>query len=296
MPTARPNPTRPFAWLVLALVLLATLPGCRSSVAPTEPVKAIEGLAKAVRDNDLVRYSRLSLPPELHKQMEARWHDKLAAAPPPRPDEVKDYARWMGKLTAPDAETAIYRSLDPKLAHLEKEIGAQWPLMQATAKIFINGVVEANERLSPAEKAHAQALGSALTGWATPETFTDRERARKAIAVVTRTARDLELPTLADARKLEMIPALERGGIGLKGLKAAGKVYGVDADAALEGVKAKVKSVDGDVARMEVTYPLLGETIAFEMELLRRDGRWYPADAVREAEAELALPRPVAAR
>jgi hypothetical protein len=89
-----------------------------------------------------------------------------------------------------------------------------------------------------------------------------------------------------------MIPALEKGGIGLKGLKAAGKVYGVDADAALEGVEAKVKSADGDIATMQVTYPLLEQTIAFEMDLVRIDGRWYPADTVREARAELAQPLP----
>jgi len=299
MPTAHPLPTRPLAWPLLAatLLLLATgLAGCKRNTAPGDPVAAVEGLAEAVRDNDLVRYSKLSLPPELHQRMEARWRQKLATAPPPSAEQVKDYARWMDRLTERDAEDKLYQSLDPKLARLEKEIGAQWPLMQATATLFLNGAIEANDTLGPAEKEHFIAVGSALTKWATPERFTDRARARQAIEVLARTARDLDLPTLADARKLEMIPALEKGGIGLKGLKAAGKVYGVDADAALEGVKAKVKSAEGDTATMLVTYPLLGETISFEMELLRRDGRWYPADAVRQAEAELAQPLPVAAR
>jgi len=281
----------------MALVLLAAgLAGCNNTKAPGNPVAAVEGLADAIHDNDLVRYSRLSLPPELHKKMEARWHEQLAAAPPPRPEQVQDYARWMGRLTEKDAEASLYKSLDPKLAHLEKEIGAQWPLMQATATIFLNGVIQANDRLSPSEKAHAQAVAAAVTKWADPKTFTNRDHARAAIAEVTRTARELELPTLADARKLEMVPALERAGIGLEGLKAAGKVYGIDADAALEGVTAKVKSAKGDSATLQVTYPLLGQTIAFEMELLRRDGRWYPADAVRQAEAELAQPQPVAVR
>jgi hypothetical protein len=300
--TSTPSPLpRRLAWLVLALAVLALLAfGLRgffkSTVAPGDPVAAIEGLAQAVRDNDLVRYSRLSLPPELHKRMEARWHQKLATAAPPRPEQVKDYARWMGRLTADDAETALYQSLDPKLARLEKEIGAQWPLMQATANIFLNGVISANDKLSDAEKAHARAIGTALMAWATPERFTDRGSAKKAIKGVVRAARDLELPTLADARKLEMVPALEKGGIGLRGLKAAGLAYGVDADAALDGVEAKVESVEGDIATMHVSYPLLGQQIAFDMELVRRDGRWYPADAVRKAEAELARPLPVATR
>ena len=300
MPSAPMPLPRRLAWLVLALALLALLAvglrGClRSTVAPGDPVAAVEGLAQAVRDNDLVRYSRLSLPPELHQRMEARWKQKLALAPPPRPEQVKDYARWMGRLTADDAETALYKSLDPKLARLEKEIGAQWPLMQATANIFLNGVITANDRLSEAEKAHARAIGAALMAWVTPERFTNRTSAKQAIAVVARTARALELPTLADARKLEMIPALEKAGIGLKGLKAAGRAYGVDADEALDGVEAEVESVEGDIATMHVTYPLFGQEIAFDMELVRRDGRWYPADTVRQAEAELAQPLPAAA-
>jgi hypothetical protein len=297
MPSAPTPLPRPIAWLVLALALLAVgLGGCRkSTVAPGDPVAAIEGLARAVRDNDLVRYSRLSLPPDLHTKMEARWHQKLATAAPPRPEQVKDYARWMGRLTADDAETALYKSLDPKLARLEKEIGAQWPLMQATANIFLNGVVSANDKLSDAEKAHARAIGAALMAWATPERFTDRASAKKAIQGLVRAARDLELPTLADARKLEMVPALEKFGIGLRGLKAAALAYGVDGDAALDGIEAKVESVEGDIATMHVSYPLFGQQIAFDMELLRRDGRWYPADAVRKAEADLAQPLPAAA-
>jgi hypothetical protein len=296
MPSAPMPLPRRLAWLVLLLALLAAgLSGCRkSTVAPGDPVAAVEGLAQSIRDNDLVRYSRLSLPPELHRKMEARWKQKLAIAPPPRPEQVKDYARWMGRLTADDAETALYKSLDPKLARLDKEIGAQWPLMKATATIFLNGVIQANDHLSPHEKQHALAVGAALMAWAKPGVFTDRERAKQAIAAVTRTARDLELPTLAQARKLEMIPALEKAGIGLKGLKAAGRAYGVDADDALDHLTAKVESVDGDIATMHVTYPLFGQEIAFDMELLRRDGRWYPADAVRQAEAELGQPRPAA--
>ena len=67
-------------------------------------------------------------------------------------------------------------------------------------------------------------------------------------------------------------------------------IYGIDLDLALAGTQARLLSANGDVATMEVSYPLLGKTIRFEMQLLRRDGRWYSADAVRDAEAELLKP------
>ena len=278
-------------WLPLTLLALLALAGCRRDVvAPGDPVAAVKGLAGAVKDNDLVRYSRLSVPPALHKQMEIRWKANLTTAPAPTPAQQEDYAKWMDRFTAPDAEAQLYRSFDRKLKKIEEELNSQWPLMQATGGIFLNGVISANPKLTAAEKAHGKAMGSTLVDWLKPELVTDRARARRAIAVLTETARDINLPTLADSRRLEMIPALEKAGRGLKGLTQAGRVYGLDADASLAQVQARVKAVDGPVATMEVSYPLLGKTVSFEMQLLRRDGRWYSADAVRKAEQELAQP------
>jgi hypothetical protein len=277
----------------LALLLLAclALAGCRREVvAPGDPVAAVKGMAEAIRDDDLVRYSRLSMPPKLHQRMEARWKAKLVAAAPPTAAQQKDYARWMARLTASDAEARLYRSWDRKLKKIEADVNSQWPLMQATGGIFLNGLIKANDKLSPGEKEHARAVGSAVLAWITPALLTDRPKARQAITVLTRTARGLDLPTLAQTRALEMIPALEKGGQVLKGLKQIGRIYGIDADASLAGVQARVVGAEGDLATMEVSYPLLGQSIHFDMILIRRDGRWYSADAVRSAEAELAQP------
>ncbi len=210
---------------LVALILLACLclAGCRREVvAPGDPVAAVKGMAAAVRDNDLVRYSRLSMPPGLHQQMEARWHANLALAAPPTAEQEREYARWMARMTSADAETKLYRSFDRRLRKLESEINSQWPLMKATGGIFINGLIQANDDLSPAQKGHAKAVGTALLGWTTPALLADRVRARKAIAVVASTARSLDLDTLQQSRALEMIPALEKGGQVLKGVKQIG--------------------------------------------------------------------------
>ena len=277
--------------LALIVIVCLGLAGCRREVlAPGNPVAAVRGMAAAVKDNDLVRYSRLSMPPQLHQQMEARWRARLVAAAPATAKEQGDYARWMARLTAADAEQRLYRSVDSKLNKLDKEIGSQWPLMQATGGIFLNGLIGANDKLSPAEKAHAKAVASALLAWIKPALVTDRVRARQAIAVLTGSARELRLPTLQQTRQLEMIPALEKAGQALKAAKRIGRIYGLDADTSLAGVDAKLVSLEGELATLEVSYPLLGQTVKFEMQLLRRDGRWYSADAVRSAEAELVQP------
>jgi hypothetical protein len=285
----------PTALVVLSLALAFLAGGChREVVAPGDPVAAVKGLAEALHDNDLVRYWRLTLPPALQKAVQARWKARLATAPAPTEQQEKDYARMMARLTAPDAEAKLYRSLDPKLKKLETEIGSQWPMMQTTAGIFIKGIIQANDKLSPAEKEHAKAVGIAVLDWAQPAVITDRARAKQAITVMTETARELDLPTLAQARALELIPALEKFDIALKGGKKLGLIYGVDVDAALANVDVKLVAASGDSATTEVSYPLLGRTVSFQMELLRRDGRWYSADAVRDAEADLVRPLPTA--
>lgn len=290
MPPSR-VPRLPSACALLLLVVLLAATGCRREVvAPGDPVAAVKGLAKALRDDDLVRYSQLSMPPALHKRMEQRWHERLAVAAAPTAAQERDYARWMQRLTAPDAEAKMYARFDQRMKKVEGELGAQWPLMQATGGIFVNGLIKANDKLSPSEKEHARAVGAALLAWLKPEMVVDRARARKAIAVLAGTARELDLATLAETRKLEMVPTLEKGGEVLHGLKQVGRIYGLDADASLGAVQAKVLAAEGDEATMDVSYPLLGKTVHFEMQLLRRERRWYPADAVRKAERELAQP------
>ena len=61
------------------------------------------------------------------------------------------------------------------------------------------------------------------------------------------------------------------------------RIYGLDADGALSALGARLVAAQGDRATVEVSYPLLGQSVRFEMELLRRDGRWYSYDAVTQA-------------
>lgn len=282
------------AWALLALLsLVLALGACRKDApeeakAPGDPVAAVEGLAKALRDNDLVRYSRLSLPPELYDRSEALWNRRVAEAAPVDDADAAEYDKMMARLTAPNAEAELNRDLEPKLAKLETEIAGQWPMMQATALIFLNAAIQANTELSDEEKAHSSEVVAGLMAWAQPSLFTDRARARVAVSALVETADALALPTLAQARALPMLPAMEKGGIALAGFKKVAKAYDLDLDRALDGVQAELVSANGDSAQVKVSYPLLDKTVSFEMEMMRRGDGWYSAQSVRDAEAELA--------
>jgi hypothetical protein len=282
---------------LLLLLLCLGLLACRREVqAPGDPVAAVKGLVAAVRDNDLVRYSRLSVPPDLFDRQARRWQAAVAAAPPPTEAERRDYARWMNRLTEPQAEDKLYRSLNSRMGKVDPELKARWPLMKASAEIFLKGLIQANDSFGPDQKAHAQALGSALLAGIDPERLANRDEARAAVRLLVATAREVDLPTVDSQRRLGMVEAMAKGSIVLKGLKRIGLLYGLDVDAAMDGVQVRTVAAEGDRATMEVTYPLLGQTVQFELQLIRRNGRWYRADAVRDAEAELAQPLPAAAK
>lgn len=288
------TPRLPLRALLALLLLTLALVACKRETpadearAPGDPVEAIETMAAALRQNDLVRYSHLSLPPDLNARSAALWDRRAAEAEPASAEDAEKYDRLMARLMSPGAEDDLARDLDQHLARLEQEIGGQWPLMQATATIFLNAAIQANTELSEDEKAHGTEVVTQLIDWADPALFTDRARGRQAITVAVDTARELQLPTLAEARRLTHAPAMEKAGIALAGTKQLLRIYGLDLDAMLDGVAAELVAAEGDTATVKVSYPLQGKTVAFEMDMVRRDGAWYGASAVRDAEAELA--------
>ena len=284
--------------LGLSLFMLGLLIGCsREPVAPGNPVSAVEGLAEAIRDNDLVRYSKLSLPPKLHTQMLQRWNDELALAPALTETQRKDHARYMKQMMEPGAEAQLFKRYESKLGKFQSDLNSQWPMMRGAAQIFVTGAIQANEDLTPAERDHFKAIGQAILKWLDPKIFSDKQKARETITVICKMAREVNLPQAEQMRQLSMTATLEKGGIALKGLKDIGLIYGVDADESLDKMEAKLVEADasGNEATVEVSYVLLDQNIRFEIDMTRIDDRWYPTDSVQEAQHTLKQALPAAA-
>lgn len=282
--------------LGLSLFMLGLLSGCsREPVAPGDPVAAVEELVEALRDNDLVRYSKLSLPPTLHTRMEQRWAAELAQAPALTEVQRKNHARYMQQMIEPGAEAKLFKSYESKLKKFQTEINSQWPMMQGTIQIFVSTAIQANEDLTPAERAHMKAIGQAILKWLKPEMFGDRVKARQAIAVICQTAREINLPQAEQMQRLSMTGSLEKGGLAMKGLKELGLIYGADIDESLDNMEAKLVDASGDQATVEIHYVLLEQDISFEIDMTRIDDRWYPADGIQDAQQTLKQALPAAA-
>lgn len=283
--------SRVFRWRLFALLLAGlSLSACQREPtpvsAPGDPVAAVSAQVAALHDNDLVRYYELSLPPGLREKTEARWARRIAEAEPVSDEDRAEFDRLLQRFTAKDAEAELQKTFDARMKKLESEIAGQWPMLQATATIFLKAAVDNNDTLDSDEKSHANTAIATVVDWAKPTLFTDRERAHRAIAELTGTARALELTTLDDTRTLALRPMLVKGGIVMAGLKRIGRIYGFDADASLAAMQAELVSGDHDQAVVKVSYPLFGKTVTFTMNLVRREGSWYSANAVARAEAD----------
>jgi hypothetical protein len=279
------------AGLLLAGLLLAACSREPAPVpgAPQEPVAAVEALAAALRDGDLVRYSELSLPPALREQRVALWQREMAVDPPLAPEQVQRYNEMMAMLTAPDAEAVLWAKAQPRLAAMAQDVGPKWTMGVTMLSGFATTAIAAAPALSEAEKAHATGVVEAFAEWAGDRArFTDEARAREAIALAVRTARELDLPTLDAARALQYDALLGKAGVAFRGAKSIAAAYGIDADAALSQVQAEVIAIDGPRALVRVRYPLLGKEVRFEQPMVQIDGGWYREDAVQALEQALA--------
>ena len=272
---------------VLALSLLA-LSACtiNKNEAAKDPAVAAKDIAVSIHDNDFDRLSHIMVPPDDYAKLEARYKDEAAKKPAPSAEESKQFADSVTKFTAPDAEDKLFAEIQPKLA----QMGPQIPMMVGMMSGMAGQSIAQSTKMSPAEKTQANAVLTAITKWATTAPLSDPEKAKQAIKVVVGTARDLKLTTLEAMQKLSFSEMMQKAGIAAGGLRKTLAVYGFDTDKMLDSVKAEKKSESGDTAVVTVSYTLLDTPVTADVNMIKRDGRWYSADLVKSVEDSLAKP------
>jgi len=271
--------------LAIAGLSLLAMSACTvdKNQAAKDPVDAAKNLTVAVRENDFDRLSHIMVPPDLYAKMEAHWKEEQAKKPAPTPEESKQFADQVAKFTAPDAEEKLFADLQPKLAQYGPQIPAGIAMMSGP----MAGSIDQNPKLSASEKSQAKAVLTAVVQWAQTAHLEDQEKAKQAIKVFVGTARDLHLTTLEEAQKMSFQEAMKKAGIVSGGMRKMLAVYGFDTDKMLDSVKVEKKSESGDNAVVTVTYMILNAPITVDMEMVKRDGRWYSADLIKNIESSL---------
>jgi hypothetical protein len=284
----------------LAALLAAFVVGCgkKESGAPPVAVSANTPDATILRSAQLLKQSDIAgliqnaLPPEEFARLKADW-GKATNEKPITDEDRQKFSDAMAKLTAPDADKTIYAEIEPDLKKFDAQYQQQLPMYVAMGSGWLQGMVQQNKDLSDADKQQALAAINALAAWVQKTHFTDPAAVKKVLAIVTRTARELDLKTLDEARALNFDQSMQKARVAFGGLKEALAVYGFSIDQTLDSVKPEVVANDGKTATVKVSYDLLGTSLAATTEMVRVDDRWYGKDTIeklREHAQEAAAP------
>jgi hypothetical protein len=253
------------------------------------PEATVETSVKLAKQGDVAALFEHVLPPADFARIKAEWNDKKGTPEPSEEDRQK-FADTMAKLTAPDAADTLYAQIEPDIRQFDAQYQQQIPTMVAMGRGYLQGLVQQSAQLSASEKEQANSAIQALAQWVEKTHFTDPALVKKALAILSDTARELDLKTLDEARALNFDQSAPKLKVAINGLKKLFDVYGFSIDQTLDSVKTEVVANDGSTAKVKIDYTLLGTPLSTESEMVRIDDRWYGKDTIaklREHEAQL---------
>lgn len=269
-------------------LLAAAAAGCgnQQSSAPVAtsantPDATIRKSADLLKQNDIAGVMQNALPPAEFEKVKADW-TKANNERPVTDEDRKKFEETMARLTAPDADKTIYAEIEPQLKQFDAQYQQQIPMYVAMGQGWLTGMVQQNKDLSDADKQQAVAAINALAAWVQKTRFTDAESVKKVLAITTKTARDLNLKSLDEARALTFDQSMQKARVALGGFKEALAVYGFSVDKTLDSVKPEVLSNDGKTASVKVSYTLLDTPLTATTQMVNVDGRWYGKDTIEK--------------
>ena len=291
--------------LVARLLLLTALPlaltACnrdadKAAHGKAGPAETVLQSVELVRQGDIAALIEHTLPPAEFARVKATWNDK-GDSDAPSEEERQRFAEVMARLTAEDAANRLYTEFEADIRQFDAQYQQQVPTIVAMGRGYLRGLVQQNPDLTAAEKEQANGVIGALAEWVEKTRFTEPEKVRQALAILSDTARQLDLKTLDEARALNFEQSAPKLKTAFNGLKKVLEVYGFSIDAVLDSVSAEVVSTNGDSATVKIAYSLLGTPLETRSEMVRIDGRWYSRDTIdklKDLEAERQANAPAA--
>jgi len=261
----------------------ATAPTASASpavAAAVTPEASVAGAVKALRENNLAALFAASLPPGEYAKFKADWNKDINSEPVIDVDRTPS-TETMAKLTAPGAEDKMFAEIKPQLDEFDKQ-QAQLPMMIAMGQGFAQSAIQQNKDMTDAQKQQVTQLLDATAKWAQTTKFTDPVLVKSAIAVICKTARDLNLKSIDEARALSYEQGMQKAGLVLGGVKQVLAVYGLNMDKALDSVKVQTVAATGDTAKVKISYVAFDTPFSTESDLVRVDGKWYGKDAIEK--------------
>jgi hypothetical protein len=255
------------------------------SLGAEKPDAPIKQSIELLKQGDIAGLMQNSLPPADYAKVKADW-GKDNDERPVTDDDRRKFQDAMARLTAPDAENAIYADIEPQLKQFDAQYQQQIPMYVAMGSGWVQGMIQQNKDLSDAEKQQATAAVNTIAAWVQKTHFTDPDSVKKVLAIATRTARDLNLKTLDEARALNYDQAMQKSRIAVLAFKDALAVYGFSVDKMLDSTKTDVVSNDGTSAVVKIDYTLLDAPLTSNVDMVKVGDRWYGKTTIEKLKQE----------
>ena len=253
--------------------------GSDTAGAKAGPQQTVQRSIELTRKGDIAGLIEHMLPPAEFARVKAEWNDRKNDEEPSEEQRQK-FAEMMAKLTAPDAVDTIYAEIEPDIRQFDAQYQKQMPTIVSMGRGYLRGLVQQSQELTASEKEQANSVIEALAQWVEKTRFTDPERVRKALAIISETARQLDLKTLDQARALDFDQSAPKMQIAFDGLKKVLEVYDFSIDQTLDSVNTELVSNEGDKASVKISYTLLGTPLETRSEMVRIDNRWFAQDTI----------------
>ena len=253
--------------------------GSDTAGAKAGPQQTVQRSIELTRSGDIAGLIEHMLPPAEFARVKAEWNDRKNDEEPSEEQRQK-FAEMMAKLTAPDAVDTIYAEIEPDIRQFDAQYQKQMPTIVSMGRGYLRGLVQQSQELTASEKEQANSVIEALAQWVEKTRFTDPERVRKALAIISETARQLDLKTLDQARALDFDQSAPKMQIAFDGLKKVLEVYDFSIDQTLDSVNTELVSNEGDKASVKISYTLLGTPLETRSEMVRIDNRWFAQDTI----------------
>jgi len=248
-------------WRTAPLILALASCGGSPGEAATE---AYEASIAALRDGRLSFYVERAASKVQLEQMKASWEQQrrtpMAAA------EAAQFEEVMASLTAKGAAGKLFETLAPQLALFEQQLIENAGVLP----MIVGGL--GGQQAAPAVEALL-----ALTDRLPMLGLSDEKKLKKALAVVTDAARELDIDKAAELTALDFDELLEKADVLYAGVVELLDVYGLSLDKSLASTEVTVQSESENQAVLQVSFELFGgPRQAMTLEMARIDGRWVP--------------------
>ncbi|TAN04618.1 MAG: hypothetical protein EPN36_07895 [Rhodanobacteraceae bacterium] len=255
-----------------------TLAACQHAPPPPSnvtPEKAVATNLRLTAMGDFDGLMKNRLPPADYAAWRAEWDKAHAHPQPATATQQQQFAEIMQMLTAPDAEAKLAKRLAPQLAKLRGGKGETMPIASGILEAAGKQMIAVSPQLGPAQKTLATQAFNALVAWSKTADFSDPSKAKKAIALVCATARQLHVQTLEQWRALDYAQTMRNYGVIWNALENLLHIYGLDLAGSLTNARIGTIANDANDATVKLDMTLAGQPLSGQWPMVKVADHWY---------------------